>query len=61
MFEERNKYRIERINDKFVLLRGDVVLFEVNDPHQTYTDDSVISAGLSIFAGLLEVKSAPKE
>lgn len=61
MFEDREKYRIENKDDKFILYRGDTAIFEIHNPHQTYTDDSIISAGLAVFAGLIETTRALKK
>ena len=36
------------------------ILMEIDDPCSTYTDDSIISAGLAIFAGLISLKSKPE-
>jgi len=42
-------------SDFFVLKKNENVLFRIQNPNKTYSDDSIISAGLAVYAGLYQI------
>ena len=58
--EATPKYRIKQSEGFMNLIENNEnkenILISVEDPRKTYTDKSIISAGLTIFAALKELK-----